>query len=173
MRVPQFTTTLASVALTGNLLTAVPFLLNQSTTVTKLGCMLWGNGSTGAVIRLGLYADAGGYPGALIIDAGTIDATTGATSIKTLTLGSAQTLAAGTYWAALVAQGSPTTQPSVIQNTCISSMISAASAPAGIGGYSTASVTGALPTTFTAGGTLLKDAANAGGDKVPSVIVGA
>jgi len=47
--------------------------------------------------RLGIYADSNGAPGALLVDAGTLSIATGATAgFKTITLGTAQSVAANT-----------------------------------------------------------------------------
>lgn len=175
MRVPQVAISLTSASASSGALYAVPFLLTETVTVTKLGVMLWALGSTGALIRLGIYNDANGYPGTVAVDAGTMDAspTGGAiTTIKAITLGSSVALSPGTYWSAFVIQGSPSTTPNVICVAAASSIVSLATIPAGLGGYTTTGVTGALPSTFPAGGGTVRDMSNAG-NVVPAVLIGA
>lgn len=58
-----------------------------------------------AEVRLGVYADADDWPGALLADFGTLDATT--TGIKEIVLGSALDLPER-YWVAACTQGEPT-----------------------------------------------------------------
>jgi len=176
MRVPQIATSLASSAFTAGTLYCVPFLLTEAVTVTKLGVMLWTLGTTGALIRLGVYNDANGYPGTVAIDAGTMDAspTGGAiTTIKSITLGSPVGLAAGTYWSAFVIQGAPSTVPNVIGVGGSSSIVSLATIPAGLGGYTaTGAGSGALPATYPAGAGTIRDMTNAA-NPVPAVLIGA
>lgn len=68
-------------------LSALPFPVQGTHTFVGLGMWITTAGVVGTggscVIRLGAYRDAGGYPGELIVDAGTVDATT--TGMKTIT----------------------------------------------------------------------------------------
>lgn len=106
-------------------------------------------GSTGALVRLGIYADAGDAPGALLVDAGTVDGTVVGQTAATISLPVA---AEQVLWLAVVTQGAPTTGPTVRNFT----------APTALGDTSAATVldndltaaqatgiTGALPTTTT------------------------
>jgi hypothetical protein len=70
-------------------------------TVDRIAVNIQAAGSAGAVVRLGIYESNNGVPGALILDAGTVDATS--TGTKTITI--SQTLAAGYYYLAAVGQG--------------------------------------------------------------------
>jgi hypothetical protein len=76
----------------------------------RIGVEVTTAGSTGAVIRLGLYAERGdGHPGDLVVDAGTVDATT--TGLKEITINSQ---ASGPWtWIVVVSQGAAATQPVV------------------------------------------------------------
>ena len=98
-------------AANGNvLLTRV--ILADETPIKAIGMQVHTTGSTGAVIRVSLYAPdgAGGGPGTLIVDAGTVDATTGGWKEATFT---AVTAPAGPVWVALTTQGSPATLPRI------------------------------------------------------------
>ncbi len=137
-----------SAAVVQNTLTLSPFVVPTSTAFDRIGVnVATGAGST--TVRLGVYADSNGIPGALVFDAGTIDSS--GTGIKTLTI--SQTLAAGRYWLAAVAQGGsptlntltgvglPTGDPNLSSNAGSGHCIA----------YTMTGVTGALPT-FTIGG---------------------
>lgn len=90
-----------TLALTANRLYAVPFFTPVARTITKMAIHVTTLG-TGAVTRLGICQDNGSiYPGALVVDAGTVDcSTTGFKSISGLSVPwSPNTL----YWALLVA----------------------------------------------------------------------
>lgn len=87
-------------------------ILADETPIKAIGMQVHTTGSTGAVIRVSLYAPdgAGGGPGTLIVDAGTVDATTGGWKEATFT---AVTAPAGPVWVALTTQGSPATLPRI------------------------------------------------------------
>jgi hypothetical protein len=89
---------LAGANLTNGLCYLVPLIVPASMSFDRLEVSVTGAATTGTV-RLGLYADSNGDPGALIVDAGTTtpDISTTGAKISTIT----QTLAAGLYWAAV------------------------------------------------------------------------
>jgi hypothetical protein len=91
--------------LTANQLCAVPFFTPVARTVTRLAIHVTTAFAGNA--RLGVYQDNGSiYPGALVLDAGTVD--TGTTGLKEIT-GLNISLAANTlYWLALVANAAST-----------------------------------------------------------------
>jgi hypothetical protein len=152
---------------------AQPFTLFSPATITKLAAALWTNGTTGSVTRLGLYdADTAGYPTTLIYDAGTFASNTGAPALVSITLGASQTLSAGAYFAVIVCQGAPTTEPKFIgpQDFVYSGLMAGQSADKAWLGWSTTGVTGALPGTFPGGATAM-DALVMG--VVPYVYLGA
>jgi hypothetical protein len=131
----------------------------EATSITSIAAEVTIAGSAGSVIRLGVYNDNGhGYPGTLLVDAGTIDGTVvGVASIPFDGLSghpSAVVTAAGTYWIVGVSQGAPVTNPTVRINSGVSSGILFGSAAAGMGSnatsYTMAGVTAALPGTFNA-----------------------
>jgi len=91
----------AASALTVNQLMAMPIGIGNSVTLDRICCNIGVGGTAGSVVRLGLYADDGmGSPGALILDAGTINGTT--TGAHEITI--SQALTAGWVWVAGVAQ---------------------------------------------------------------------
>lgn len=98
-------------------LRASAFLVSETTTFDGIGCEITVVGSSGALIRLGIYSDDGtGQPGSLVLDAGTVDATILSTTTDR-TIAISQQLTPGVYWLAAVIQGSPSTQPTVRVNT--------------------------------------------------------
>jgi hypothetical protein len=94
-------------------LTLAPITLDRLSILQALVAEVTTVGSAGAVVRLGVYGDDGSglFPGALIVDAGTIDATVLGNS--TITLATALVLPAGKYWVGGVTQGAPTTAPAM------------------------------------------------------------
>ena len=132
-----------------------PYTALMGITVTKLGVALWGNGGSGAVIRLGLYeAGEDGYPAGLIVDAGTVDGAAGQYSLKAVTLAAVQTIAPRTIFAAICLQGMASPAAQVISAMGDIFMIHAAgSSPStpGFGGWAASGVTGALPATYPPG----------------------
>ena len=87
-------------------------MLADDTSIKAIGTQVHTAGSAGAVIRISLYAPdgAGGGPGTLIVDAGTIDATSGGWKEASF---AAVTAPAGPVWVALAAQGAPATLPRI------------------------------------------------------------
>lgn len=124
----------------------IPLLVPIRRAFDRIGVNLTASGSAGAVARLGIYANAGGIPGALILDAGTIDSSGGG-GAKEITI--SQTLGPGLVWLAVVAQvnsASFTTYASTNSST----LVPTGTAPptSSTTGYWYASgVTGALPST--------------------------
>ena len=93
-------------------LRVTPWDVESPVTVADLGVIVTTAGSSGAVARLGVFADdgSGAFPGALAVDAGTVNAAaTGAPVAANLGV----VLRPGRYWAGAVVQGSPTTQPAL------------------------------------------------------------
>jgi len=89
-----------SATLTADTIYCVPFNITKSTTFTKIGMKI---GTTAATnIRLGIYdaTGTGGYPGALVLDAGTITAN----SLGEQTIAISQLLN-GNYWGVFISNG--------------------------------------------------------------------
>ena len=108
-------------------------------------------GTSGAVVRLGIYAsDSGGQPDALVLDAGTVDGT--ATGILAITI--SQTLQPGNYWLASVVQGGAGTRTKLANSGATQSESRLVLGgnntwnQYGQNGYLRNSVSGALPATF-------------------------
>lgn len=145
--------TLGTNASLGNgTLRLAPWYLSAPATIDRIGSDISSAGSAGALLRLGIYADNGqGYPGALVLDAGTVDGTSATVSELTVS----QVLPLGLYWVGAVVQGAPSTQPTVrvLQSPLAFPLSrvgsSAPTAALAVVGYSQTSVTGALPSTFT------------------------
>jgi hypothetical protein len=142
----------ASVTLGNGTFRCTPWWCPSNGTLTKIGLEVTLAGSTGAVMRLGIYNDDGtGYPGTLLLDAGTIDGTVVAVSELTIS----QAVTAGTlYWVGAAVQGAPTTQPTIRTTTAppfppvLRSGSSIPASNAAIYGYADFGQTGAL-TNFT------------------------
>lgn len=134
---------------------AMPMPVNKTHTFVAIGFNVTVIGSTGGTVRLGIYADNGsGYPGALVLDAGTVAVATG-TGAKTITI--SQTLTPGLYWLVAAPQGG-TTQPTIttVAAVFIVGWFGCLSPGTGAGneGWTVGSVSGALPGTFPTGGSV-------------------
>lgn len=95
-----FAPAFAATTLTVNVLYARPFIVPVRRSFDRLGCNVSTAATAGGLLRMGLYAPGQGVPGALLVDAGTVDSTT--TGAKELTI--SQTLNPGLYYVAIVAQ---------------------------------------------------------------------
>ena len=82
-----------------------PIFISTSTTYDRLSCRT-GTFSTASTVRLGIYNDTNGAPGTLLLDAGTVSATSATTDFL-ITIN--QTLAAGFYWLAFNSISNTTT----------------------------------------------------------------
>jgi hypothetical protein len=122
-----------------------PFIVNATQTFTALAVNVTVAGTSGvALTRLGIYSDNGsGYPGSLLVDAGTVASDT--TGWKTVTI--SQSLAPGIYWLVAVTQGAPAAVPTytaIASHPIMLATTFTASVPFGY----TMSATGALSGTF-------------------------
>lgn len=125
---------------------AIPLWVPRSLSVDRIGIeVVTTPGSVGALIRLGIYSDDGnGFPGAVLLDAGTVDPTS--TGVKELTIN--QALTPGLYWLTAVVQGAPVTTP--VMRTTTSGQLqvggeSGTTISATNAAYQKTGVTGALP----------------------------
>ena len=127
---------------TQNQLQAVPFYVGNPTSFNGIGVNVQ-VGAASTTVRLGIYADNSGRPGALIVDAGTVSTATTGEKIASIT----QTLS-GSIWLAAVSQvGTPTLAGTNV-NTLMGPDIGIDAydgTPLGVQGYTTSSVAGALP----------------------------
>lgn len=129
---------------------AAPFWVDQTLSIDRIGCRVNLNGDGAAVARLGIYqSDTSGLPSALLLDAGTADATTG--TVKEITV--AQTLTPGKYWFAAAGYGYTATPPELaIDEPYVPHIVLLSSSDvysgSAYGFLHSAAVTGALPATF-------------------------
>lgn len=79
---------------------AAAFGVGAATTFDRIGLEITTFAASN-VVRLGIRHDAGGYPGAVLLDAGTIDASTN--GFKEITI--SQRLPAGLWWVTATLQG--------------------------------------------------------------------
>jgi hypothetical protein len=156
---------LGTAVISNGILTAIPFDVDRPIRVTDMAIEVTSAGSTGSVVRLGIYYDDGTglFPksggAGLLIDAGTVDTST--TGVKTLNLAASVGKNAflnniGRYWIATVGQGAPTTNPTLRVLTSNDGRLPQSAAgfttPA-LGAQNSASATGALPGWSTTYGT--------------------
>lgn len=95
--------------MTNQALRVAPWNVVQTISIDRMFAEVVTAGNAGAVYRLGIYASTSeGEPGALVLDAGTIDAAT--TGVKEASF-AAVTLDPGRYWVGGVSQNAATTAP--------------------------------------------------------------
>lgn len=94
------TATYASTAAVLSRLYFRPFRVPVRRAFDRIGVNVVTGGGAGALLRMGIYADGGGIPGALIVDAGTVDSS--ASGAKAIVI--SQTLDPGLYWVAVAPQ---------------------------------------------------------------------
>lgn len=83
---------------TANRIYCVPFVPQITHTFAKICIFNTGTGNTGDHMRLGIYANSSGLPGALIVDAG-VATFGGSAANNTVTISGGQSLTVGTiYW---------------------------------------------------------------------------
>lgn len=90
-------------------LRVAPWMVPDAITLTRIASEVSGTGDAGCKVRLGIYADSGGMPGALVLDAGTIAGD--ALAVAEITI--SQALARGLYWVGGVIQLVTTTVPTL------------------------------------------------------------
>jgi hypothetical protein len=148
-RLPACATFGTSATATGTM-HATPKFIAASVTLDRLGAEVTTVGEAGSKVRLGIYADDGTYrPGALVLDAGTINGDSN--TVQSLTV--SQALTRGWYWFAMVNQVVVTTNPTWRTSAAIVEpmFLDTTSTPAAGGAvlsFTTTGVTGALPASF-------------------------
>lgn len=91
-------TALSTATLTNNVLYAMPFFVGKNSVLDRVAINITTLQAASAA-RLGIYADDGNnYPGALVLDAGTVPCT--GTGVQTITI--SKYLKAGFYWLVIV-----------------------------------------------------------------------
>lgn len=145
---------LTTLAISANVLYATPFYVPTTKTYTAILIEVTATGA--GSIRLGIYSDTSGAPDALVLDAGTV--TVSSTGARSITI--SQSLAAGWYWLAGVANVAPTVRAGA--NTApVNQMLgftSGTDTTLHIA-WSVAFTYAALPNPFTGGGALMTTAA--------------
>ncbi len=94
---------------TNGQLRLAPWVVPDPLTLTRIAAEVTGAGDAGCTLRLGIYADNAGVPGALILDAGTIPGD--AVAVAEITI--SQALARGLYWVGGAVQGVTVTAPTL------------------------------------------------------------
>jgi hypothetical protein len=86
------------------------WIVTDTITIASLFAEYTAAGQSGAVFRFGIWNDASGLPGALVVDAGTVamDATPGSVEKSV-----SQTLSPGAYWIGGAMQSAATTRPTL------------------------------------------------------------
>ena len=138
---------------TVGLLIAHPIILKAGRTLDRIAVSHNNTLTAGETCRLGIFNDNGnGYPGALLLDAGTVDLST-APGMKAITISQA-IATSGVYWLAAVRQGATATAQLVHSAGGSSSSLGLPSEAAQnfeqVAAFSEAGVAGALPANFTA-----------------------
>lgn len=144
-------------ALGNGTLKVAAWILDGDVTLSAIAADISAAGDAGAAkFRPAIYADDGTYyPGALVVDGTQLAADAIAVPEAAINV----TLAAGVYWIGGVVQGVTTTQPTVrtisgwFPRLPVAVSTAKPAAAGSLCGYQIAGITGALPSTFTAGGT--------------------
>jgi hypothetical protein len=167
---PKGATPLAVLTVTATLY-AYPVVVPNLSTLSTLNLSVT-TGETGGAAHIGLYEDNGaGYPGALVVDSGALTGLTG-TAIATYTVSPAGSilLPPGLYWGASIFSASSTfisvAGIDPIYSTAVNADLGSDTAAHALAtasevstGISVAGTYGALPATFTSGGSLIQNAA--------------
>lgn len=142
-----------TVALSANVLYAVPFLVPKTVTYSALVFEVTTQ-SAGNNARLGIYSDTNGAPDALVLDGGTVSLT--GTGAKTVVI--SQSLTAGAYWLAYVSNGTPSVRATSATSANPSLGFTSGTDTTVHTGWSVAFAYAALPNPFTGGGALITTA---------------
>lgn len=126
-----------------------PYFVRRTHTFDRIGVFQNANGTATAVMRLGIYSDDGaGYPGALLLDAGTYDAASGGAVFKQITI--SQEIPYGVCWLACVSQVAASGAVNAGPATNVGNPYGYATTAFGqFSAFYQDTVTGALPANFT------------------------
>jgi hypothetical protein len=129
-----------------------PWFVPNACTLAKIGAEVTSAGDSGSLVRLGIYADDGtGFPGQLVLDAGTIAGDSATVQEISISL----SIRPGMYWIGGAVQSVSVTQPTLRVTNGPTALLNAwagtstPSSGGSIGGVSKTSVTGALPSVYT------------------------
>ena len=127
-----------------------PIFIDRNMTIDRVGFQTGQSYVGTSTVRLGIYSDSNGLPSTLLVDAGTVTATTNNTTYQ-ITV--SQAVTTGWYWGAFCQQGTaPTTgqyfgnQQGIVSLSAFQGGSSSINANM-IAGYGISSVTGAFPST--------------------------
>lgn len=134
----------AGVPLGRGVVWAVPIVVPDRAVYTRIGFTL-GSGIASCTARLGLYADAGGVPGDLILDAGTVSCGTGDVGAREVVI--AQDLFPGLFWICIQAEGGAG-DPAITWAGVNAWSVVGMSTPTAHDSAATIANTGALPASF-------------------------
>lgn len=130
---------------------ASPLQVPRADTIDRLGAFVTTQGSANAVLRFCVYTDNGaGAPGTLIVDGGTVVATTGAKEVTV-----SASLPAGQVWVMVAAQGGAVTPPTLrggFSGAPFSPIDTLAQMEYYTGASRLATMSGACPATYTTDG---------------------
>ncbi len=140
---------------TTGVLSVSPVYFHRAAVIDRIGLEITtASVDVGAVLRIGVYADNGNlFPGGLLLDAGTVAADS--LGVKEITLSPTIYIPAGVVWVGAAWQLQATTRAAVRAvsgSPPIHDITNAGVALNNSGFLAGGSTTGALPTTFTAGG---------------------
>jgi hypothetical protein len=89
-----------------------PWVVDTTTSISRVAADVTAVGDVGSKLRMGIYADNGfGVPGSLVSEFGTIP--TDAVAVAEVVLGSTLTIKPGVYWIGGAVQLATTTQPTI------------------------------------------------------------
>jgi len=130
---------------------AVPFAVYSPGVISSLDIRVTSAGQAGAVVRLGVFADAGMRPGALLADLGTVAADT--TGVRSVT--GAVSVPTGLVWLGHISQNCATTAPSMATPSGVAGAVSPWVPIDALGGWGatgyriqSSGITGALPASW-------------------------
>lgn len=144
-----------STAVVTNFMYAAPFIATKPTTINAMGMGVI-TGVTSALLRIGIYRDDGNlYPSTRIAEVAELDAATSSTFPSTTASPLPITLTPGIYWFAVACSLAPTIRwvEAAGAYPLLGVTNTSATTTPGIG-WSVAFTYAALPSTFTAGGSL-------------------
>jgi hypothetical protein len=142
----------STAAVSTDVLYAAPIYLPDTCRIARMFAEV--TGASAGNLRMSIYTDSGGYPNTLLLTETEIT-TMGTTGIKQQSIG--LTLPYGFYWVASVYSSTPTMRADPVGAGQVMHWLGGTSATdtAPHTGISVAHTYGALPSTFTGGGTLV------------------
>lgn len=87
----------------------MPFFVPENATYDRIAAGIKIAGSSGSVLRLGIWNNDAGMPGTLVLDAGTVSGEATGAAVITIS----QALSQGLFWVGVATQGAPATDPTL------------------------------------------------------------